>query len=268
MLGDRPIAFHPAFARIAGSVHGGLFLSQLFYWMGKGADPDGWIYKTRDEWQAETYLTRYEQETARRDLRELGVLEEKLAGLPARLYYRVNSERLLELLDSAYSSVGDSTNQESGNPTNLLGENHPTCMGENHQLSIYTEITTETTVYESPADAGCADAHDPPLSPPAEKKRSTKVSDPRSKDPAIRCVRSMMNNRYPPIELYDEIIATLGEAPDADHLARCRREWVARGYNPNGWGWLREWYKEGIPKLQTRGKPQEPESVGGMRRWG
>lgn len=97
---QRPIAFHRIFADIAGNATGGLFLSQLFYWHDKGSDPDGWIYKTQAEWEAETALSRYEQERARAIMREKGLLEEERRGLPAKMYYRLNVARLTELLNA------------------------------------------------------------------------------------------------------------------------------------------------------------------------
>jgi hypothetical protein len=99
---QRPIAFHRVFAEITGSATSGLFLSQLFYWHDKGEDPEGWIYKTQTEWQAETYLNRYEQERARATLREMGLLEEKRQGLPAKMYYRLNIEALVTRLNAPY----------------------------------------------------------------------------------------------------------------------------------------------------------------------
>jgi hypothetical protein len=100
LAGSRVVAYHPSFAAIAGGVTAGLFLAQLFYWHDKGSDPDGWIYKTQAEWEEETGLSRWEQETARRRLRERGLVEEKLAGLPARLHYRLDVERLIALLSA------------------------------------------------------------------------------------------------------------------------------------------------------------------------
>jgi hypothetical protein len=97
-LDTGPIAYYRAFAAVAGGVTAGVFLSQLYYWHDRGSDPDGWIYKIQAEWEAETGLTRREQETARRKLRERGIVEEKLAGLPAQLHYRLDVERLTELL--------------------------------------------------------------------------------------------------------------------------------------------------------------------------
>ena len=100
LVGPYVVAYHPSFAAIGGSVNAGLFLAQLFYWHDRGSDPDGWIYKTQAEWEEETGLSRWEQETARRRLRERGLVEEKLAGLPARLHYRLDVERLIALLSA------------------------------------------------------------------------------------------------------------------------------------------------------------------------
>ncbi|MEG6617584.1 hypothetical protein V6C27_14385 [Peptococcaceae bacterium 1198_IL3148] len=102
LLMDKPIAYHADIAKAVGSVTSGLFLSQLLYWTGKGADPEGWIYKTQSEWYDETGLSRREQETARKKLKQLKVLQEERRGLPARLYYRIDFDRLIELLKSFY----------------------------------------------------------------------------------------------------------------------------------------------------------------------
>jgi hypothetical protein len=98
LLGGGPIAYYRVFAAVGGGVTSGVLLSQLFYWHDKTRDPDGWIFKTQDQWQEETGLTRREQETARRKLRERGLIDEKLAGIPARLHYRLNVDRLIALL--------------------------------------------------------------------------------------------------------------------------------------------------------------------------
>lgn len=51
--------------------------------------PHSWeaVSLTADELHADTGLTRREQETARRRLREAGLLRDWLAGLPARLWF-------------------------------------------------------------------------------------------------------------------------------------------------------------------------------------
>jgi hypothetical protein len=95
--GFRPIAFNPFYAKISGCVKAGLLLSQAVYWQ-ENVKPDNWFYKTQQEWQDETCLTRTEQEGARRTLKALGLIEEKRSGMPARVFYRVNLVNLADRL--------------------------------------------------------------------------------------------------------------------------------------------------------------------------
>jgi len=114
LLDTGPVAYYRAFAAIAGGATAGLFLSQLYYWHDRGRDPSGWIYKTQAEWEEETGLTRREQETARRKLRERGLVEEKLARMPARLHYRLKVDRLTALLaERRGEGVGAATASEA-----------------------------------------------------------------------------------------------------------------------------------------------------------
>lgn len=104
---DRPIAFHRPFVTITGSIGAALMLSQMVYWSMRTRG-DGWFYKTQEEWQEETGLNRREQENARSALKAVGVLAEKKQGIPCRVFYRVDSERLRQLLlgDSMICSPG------------------------------------------------------------------------------------------------------------------------------------------------------------------
>jgi hypothetical protein len=130
---DRPIAYHRYFVSLAG-VTGAVFISQAIYWEKRVPDSrDGWFYKTREEWEEETGLSRREQETARKRLKELGFIEEILKGNPAQLWYRVN-------FDAVQASWADSAKQVGTIPPNKLGGNSPT---------IYTETTTENTAEAS-----------------------------------------------------------------------------------------------------------------------
>jgi len=90
----RYVQFYPKLADITGSVNSALMLSQALYWTEHSSDPDGWFYKSREEWYAETRLGRREQETARLKLRETGFWEEKECGRPCRLHFRVNEDAL------------------------------------------------------------------------------------------------------------------------------------------------------------------------------
>lgn len=140
---QRPIAFHPVFAQISGSVNAGLFLSQLFYWQDKGSDEEGWIYKTYEEWKQETTMSRHELDGARKTLKSLFLIEEKKTGCPARLYYRINFESIVTILSSK---------QDCGKPADQFVENQQTRMLKTSKLdsgklanNLYTENTSETT---------------------------------------------------------------------------------------------------------------------------
>ena len=146
---SKPIAYYVAFANVGGGVTSGVFLSQLLYWTGKGKDPDGWIYKVQGEWEQETGLTRREQETARKRLRQVGILQEKRAGVPARLHYRVDVDKLIDLLadksgDSGQSSLAESAKLECTNPPNKDGAIVQASGAESAELSHRLPETTAT----------------------------------------------------------------------------------------------------------------------------
>ena len=100
ILGQAPIVFHRIFVDITGSVTAALWLSYALYALeAHPAHHDGWFSKSQDEWQRDTGLTRREQETARRRLRVLELLEERRAmNLP--LAFRVDCLRLHALIDT------------------------------------------------------------------------------------------------------------------------------------------------------------------------
>lgn len=95
----RPIAYHAILAKAFGSVNLALMWSQLYYWSDKTKEPDGWIYKTQVEMFEETGLSRKQQDTARVLARKLKVIEDKLAGNPPKIHYRVNIENTIEVLE-------------------------------------------------------------------------------------------------------------------------------------------------------------------------
>jgi hypothetical protein len=127
---QRPIAFHRIFVDVTGSVTAALMLSQAVYWSDKG-DDDGWFWKKQAEWEKETGLSRREQDTARLRLRQLGVLEEDLRKMPARLYFRINFDTLYKLVWRKAPNKGARKRQTS--------------LAENAKLYKEAETTSETT---------------------------------------------------------------------------------------------------------------------------
>ena len=92
---DPPVSFHRCLVPISGGVTAALMLSQAI-WTTQAIDPagEGWFAKSQEAWMEETGLSRWELESARRSLRRAGLLEERRAGLPAKLWYRVCQDRV------------------------------------------------------------------------------------------------------------------------------------------------------------------------------
>ena len=86
------VTFHRSLAPVAGGVCAALLLSHAIRaTQSLDADADGWFLKSQKQWAEEARLTRWEQESARRALREAGLLEERRVGMPARLWFRVRA---------------------------------------------------------------------------------------------------------------------------------------------------------------------------------
>jgi len=98
LLADRTIAYHPTLAKALKSAKAAILLGQLLYWSQRTKDSDGWFYKTGKDMYDETGLSREEQENARKSLTKAGVIEEKRRGVPAKMYFRVDADRLYDLL--------------------------------------------------------------------------------------------------------------------------------------------------------------------------
>src|SRR5260370_19335426 len=93
----RPAVYYPSLAKMFKSIKAAAFIGQLMYWSPRASDPDGWVYKTVDEWTAETGMTYQEQRHARQHLIRLRVLEEHHDRQNHRFYFRVNRKILNDL---------------------------------------------------------------------------------------------------------------------------------------------------------------------------
>ena len=165
-----PVAYYAAFAQALGGVEAGVFASQFFYWHGKGHDPDGWVYKTQAEIEEETGLTRRNQETARKRLRECGVLEERYTGMPAKLYYRLNIDVLFELMNRRFMSevLGEDVSGADGD------QGGPTAENPADQSGSSQDARTRHPRMRESAILGCTD-------PPS---KDVQIRHPRMREPA------------------------------------------------------------------------------------
>ena len=89
------IAYQEAFVYVAGDHTSALLLSQLYFWASHTTDE--WFDVTQAEIERLTKISRWQQDTSREKLSDIGVLEMKRKGIPARIFYKINFEQL-ELL--------------------------------------------------------------------------------------------------------------------------------------------------------------------------
>jgi len=98
LLPNRVVGYSPDLARAVGGATIGLFLSQLLFLSDKGANPEGWVYKSEAEMGHETGLTKREQQTARRKLLSLGVIAITRGGWKNTYHFKVIWERLYQVI--------------------------------------------------------------------------------------------------------------------------------------------------------------------------
>jgi len=98
---DLPVSFHRCLVPITGSVTAALMLSQAI-WTTHSLDrtAGGWFTRSQEAWCEETGLSKWEQQTARRVLREAGFLEERRSGMPAKLWFRVRPDAVWRALEA------------------------------------------------------------------------------------------------------------------------------------------------------------------------
>lgn len=148
----RPVAYYPGLVKVMGSPHAVIFFSQIFYWQDKAHSEAG-VHKTREAIEAETGLTFDQQATARKQLVSRGVLIETHKRLEHKVYYRVDCDRLDEIINENNDSSrnGESRFREAGKADSGKAENHSPGTRENprresgNPIFDHTEITSETT---------------------------------------------------------------------------------------------------------------------------
>jgi len=111
----RPIAYQPIVAKAFDSVTLAILWCQFYYWSDKTNDPDGWVYKTRQDIFDETGLGRKQQETAREKGAILGVLESQRRGPMGIVHFRINFDKAFEIIEE-YAENNKEKIQEEKQP--------------------------------------------------------------------------------------------------------------------------------------------------------
>ncbi|TAG49745.1 MAG: hypothetical protein EAZ30_02615 [Betaproteobacteria bacterium] len=102
-LFDEPIMFRRIYVDLTGSVTAALWLSHLLSCDESLKYVDAarrWFEIALDQISETTGLTRFEQEGARKRLRDLSIINERRVGMPAKLQFAINHDELAKKLKS------------------------------------------------------------------------------------------------------------------------------------------------------------------------
>jgi hypothetical protein len=127
LFGDRVIAFRRDLVDVAGGAVESVMLSQALYWSKtkEARERGGWFWCTHHDWFGQLGLTRSQQKTARKNLREANCgWTEKEEFNPSRTWYRVDLARLRKKALARRQSSGQ-IQPLSGQPQPLSGEIQP-----------------------------------------------------------------------------------------------------------------------------------------------
>ena len=118
----------------------GELASEYSYWEIQDKLEDGYFYSTVDNIEENTTLSEYEQRKVMNKLKDMGIIEIKVKGLPAKRYIRIIEEQLLEILsiNTLKNSVSSSLKTQELLPEKLKGNNNN--INKNKEIRINNNI--------------------------------------------------------------------------------------------------------------------------------
>ena len=178
----RPIAYYPQLAKPLGGVNAVILFSHFLYWNERSDCALG-VYKSAAEIEDETGLSVQEQRTARKRLRDLGVLIETEKRIEHRIYFRLDETAFDALMDATFANGGcnipEMQNQHSGSDDSTFADEGFNTRGVAIQRSFKEQKTTSENYQKTTAEMGvCADAPPAPPEPePPKPKRRSKADE-------------------------------------------------------------------------------------------
>ena len=114
----------------------GYLCSEYNFYSSNGQLDKGMFFCTREKIKYNTGLTETEQRTATKKLKELGIIETELKGMPSKTYYRINESSISSIL-----SCEETLQQDLRNPHNKTLENLTTRSKESLQHDVRNPYT-------------------------------------------------------------------------------------------------------------------------------
>lgn len=121
----------------------GELASEMEYWQQRGELKDGFFYSTIENVKDSTTLSDKRQRSALNTLKDAGIVDVKLAGLPAKRYIKINEEQLAAFLlnnscESGTASFANSAELET--PKQQTNNNKLKSNKNSNNKEIYTAV--------------------------------------------------------------------------------------------------------------------------------
>lgn len=121
----------------------GELASEMEYWQQRGELKDGFFYSTIENVKDATTLTDKRQRSALKALKAAGIIDVKLAGLPAKRYVRINEQQLATILlnnDRQNGATSSAKMEELETPKRRTNNNNLKNNKNNNNKEIYTAV--------------------------------------------------------------------------------------------------------------------------------
>lgn len=135
----RGVFVHKIFIEMTGDLNAAAMLSQILYWSDKTKNPEGWFYKTTDEWQDEIGISYAQQRRAYKIIKPLGIQHrlKRVESGATKAHYRVDWDTFVEKtaqhLDFQLSRKSEKLNPiTDNNNSNMLLESD----SDSHRLPL------------------------------------------------------------------------------------------------------------------------------------
>lgn len=121
----------------------GELASEMEYWQQRGELKDGYFYSTIENVKDSTTLSDKRQRSALNALKEAGIIDVKLAGLPAKRYIRINENQLSQILLNNACEIGAASfakTEELEAPKQQRNNNKSNNNKNNNNQEIYIAV--------------------------------------------------------------------------------------------------------------------------------
>lgn len=142
-----------------------IFSKYLYFKKEEELDDDGYFFNTQSKIEEDTTLSPYQQNNVIKKLKGLSIIDVKRQGIPAKNYYKINVDKLLDILDSSYLKTKELESEGLGNLSNKN-------KGNNNK-----EINTSSKEDVVPPSGGEPLSSTSPPDKPVMKKRNIPPSE-------------------------------------------------------------------------------------------